>query len=189
MRARLAVLISGRGSNLASLLEHADEIDVQLIVSSNDSADGLLKARRAGVATFILAKKIDWDQLDLELARHRITHICLAGFMKIVPRNFVANWRGRMINLHPSLLPKYPGLESLSAAHEAGDDIGVTVHEVDEGVDTGKIILQRRCLMSAETKGYSLAHAEFVAHVTEQRLLTRVVRALGRPVEQLKGPA
>jgi phosphoribosylglycinamide formyltransferase-1 len=82
--------------------------------------------------------------------------------------------------LHPSLLPKYPGLESIQAAFEADDDIGVTVHEVDEGVDTGRVILQRRSLKKPRAAGYSLALAEFTVHVTEQRLLTRVVRALSK---------
>lgn len=165
---------------MASLLEHSDEIDVVVVVSSKASADGLLKARRSGVSTMTLPKKIDWDQLYFELLKRRITHICLAGFMKIVPAHFVAKWRGRLVNLHPSLLPIHPGLGSIGAAYAAGDDIGVTVHEVDEGVDTGKVLLQRRCLKSSDAREYSLARAEFDVHVTEQRLLTRALRGLTR---------
>ena len=180
MRKRWAVLISGRGSNLSSLLDYADEISISIVVSSRANVDGLSKARRAGVATSVLDRRIDWSALTEMLRARGVTHICLAGFMRIVSPEFVAGWRGRIVNLHPSLLPKYPGLESIEAAFNAGDDIGVTVHEVDEGVDTGRIILQRRCLKKPRLAGYSLALAEFTTHVTEQRLLTRVVRVLSK---------
>ncbi len=177
MRKRWAVLISGRGSNLGALLEVQDEIQTAVVVSSKASADGLLKARRAGVATLILEKKIDWAALDAELRRRRITHVCLAGFMRIVPQEFVAQWKNRVVNLHPSLLPKYPGLQSIEVAFDADDDLGVTVHYVDEGVDTGDVILQSRCLKSPKANGYSLAHTEFLVHVAEQRLLKRAIRS------------
>ncbi len=178
MRVCWAVLISGRGSNLSALLDYPDEIPVSIVVSSKAGVDGLLKARRAGVPTLVLERKIDWPGLTALLRASGVTHICLAGFMRIVPAAFVAEWRGHIVNLHPSLLPKYPGLESIAVAHAAGDEIGVTVHEVDEGVDTGRVILQRRSLLSDEARAYPLALAEFMVHVTEQRLLTRVVRTL-----------
>jgi phosphoribosylamine--glycine ligase/phosphoribosylglycinamide formyltransferase/phosphoribosylformylglycinamidine cyclo-ligase len=178
MRARWAVLISGRGSNLSALLDDRDEVSIALVVSSKPGVDGIFKARRAGIPVHILDKKIDWPALTTLLRERGVTHICLAGFMRIVPPAFVLEWRGRIVNLHPSLLPKYPGLESIGSAHAAGDDIGVTVHEVDEGVDTGTVILQKRSLMASEAHGYSLALAEFYVHVTEQRVLTRVVRAV-----------
>lgn len=181
MRTRWAVLISGRGSNLSALLDYPDEIPIAVVVSSKASAEGLLKARRAGVPTHVLDRKIDWPALTKLLRARGVTHVCLAGFMRIVPAEFVAAWRGRIVNLHPSLLPKYPGLESIALAYAAGDDMGVTVHEVDEGVDTGRVILQRRCLLSSEVHEYPLALAEFKVHVTEQRLLTRVVRTLSLP--------
>lgn len=183
MRARWAVLISGRGSNLSALLddhENSSVASIALVVSSKARVDGVFKARRAGVPVHVLEKKINWQALTELLQSRGVTHICLAGFMRIVPPAFVASFRGRIVNLHPSLLPKYPGLESISLAHAAGDDLGVTVHEVDEGVDTGRIILQRRSLKSAEARGYSLDLVEFQVHVTEQRLLTRVVRAISQ---------
>jgi phosphoribosylglycinamide formyltransferase-1 len=176
---RWAVLISGRGSNLSALLDDPDEIPIAVVVSSKAGVDGLAKARRAGVPCVVLDRKIDWEALTTLLRARGVTHICLAGFMRIVPASFVASWPpGRIVNLHPSLLPAYPGLESIAAAFHADDDIGVTVHEVDEGVDTGRVILQRRCLKKPKRLGYSLALAEFTVHVAEQRLLTRVVGAL-----------
>jgi phosphoribosylglycinamide formyltransferase-1 len=181
MRTRWAVLISGRGSNLSALLDHQDEISIALVVSSKAGVDGVFKARRAGVPVLVLEKRIDWTALSKTLRERGVTHICLAGFMRIVPASFVAEWpAGHIINLHPSLLPKYPGLDSISNAHRASDDIGVTVHEVDDGVDTGPVILQRRSLKSSEARGYPLALAEFCVHVTEQRLLTRVMRSARR---------
>ncbi len=179
MRQRVwAVLISGRGSNLSALLDYPDEISISIVVSSKPGVDGLAKARRAGIPTLILDRRIDWSALTVTLRSRGVTHICLAGFMRIVPPAFVAEWRGQIVNLHPSLLPKYPGLESIRVAFEADDDLGVTVHEVDEGVDTGRALLQKTSLKKPRAAGYSLALAEFTVHVTEQRCLTRVVRAL-----------
>ncbi len=178
MRARWAVLISGRGSNLSALLADPDEISIVLVISSKPSVDGVFKARRAGIPVHVLDKKIDWAELSSLLSTRGVTHVCLAGFMRIIPPDFVTAWRGRLVNLHPSMLPKYPGLDSISLAHSAGDEIGVTVHEVDEGVDSGPIILQRRSLKSREARGYPLALAEFYVHLTEQQLLTRAMRAI-----------
>lgn len=178
---RWAVLISGRGSNLAALLELREEIDIRLVVSSSAQAYGLLRARRTGVPTQLTpfvsgTKKIDWTELNRVLRAHGITHIFLAGFMKIVPESFVAEWRGRIVNLHPSLLPKYPGLKSIERAYEAGDSIGITVHEVNEEVDAGDVICQRRCLNAAEVREYSLREVEFFVHVDEQRTVKEVAR-------------
>lgn len=183
MTSRWAVLISGRGSNLSSLLDHQDEFQISLVVSSSPTAGGLWKARRAGVATALVpllagSKKIDWENLSVLLREKRVTHICLAGFMKIVPPSFVKDWQGRLINLHPSLLPAYPGLESIEKAHADGQDLGVSVHFVSEDVDAGKIISQRRCLKKTEVRRYSLGLAEFIVHVAEQRLLGAAVRFL-----------
>jgi len=178
---RWAVWISGRGSNLAALLELRDEIDVRLVVSSTPKAYGLLRARRAGVPTMLTpflpeTKKIDWPELGRVLRARGVTHIFLAGFMKIVPASFVAEWQGRIVNLHPSLLPKYPGLRSIERAYEDGADIGITVHEVNEEVDAGKVICQRRCLKADEVREYSLREVEFFVHVDEQRTVKEVAR-------------
>lgn len=192
MRARAwAVLISGRGSNLSSLLDFQDEIPIRVVVSSSATAGGLVRAKRAGIPTFVTptfagfsktgrpTTSIDWALLTFELRSRGVTHICLAGFMKIVPPQFVAEWENRLINLHPSLLPSYPGLDSIERAHKDQADIGVTVHYVNEEVDGGRIISQRRCLKKDDVRRYSLDLTEFLVHVTEQRLLREAVRALG----------
>ena len=177
---RWGVLISGRGSNLSSLLDLGDAFQVQVVVSSSKLALGLGRARRMGVPTALAplmpnSKRIDFEALTELLHRSRVTHVLLAGFMKIVPPEFVASWRGRMINLHPSLLPQYPGLESIERAFQEKNDMGVSVHEVNEEVDGGALILQRRCLKAAEIDGYSLDTAEFLVHLEEQRALRDVV--------------
>lgn len=180
-RPRWGILISGRGSNLQALLDLGDEIDVRLVVSSSREAHGLLRARRNGVATSLTplvtgTKKIDWAELTRLLRSRGVTHLVLAGFMKIVPPEFVAAWRGRILNLHPSILPAYPGLKSIERAHAEKSDIGLSVHEVNEEVDAGRLILRRRCLKAEEVAGYHLAFAEFLVHVEEQRTLRDVVR-------------
>lgn len=187
-RRRWAVLISGRGSNLAALLDLRDEIDIRIVMSSEPKAYGLLRARRAGVPTALTPMvevatksgqkklRIDWPQLEAELHRAGVTHIFLAGFMRIVPADFISRWQGRILNLHPSLLPQYPGLDSIARAFNERASIGVTVHEVNEEVDAGEIICQRHSLNAEELKNYSLASAEFLVHVDEQRVVKEAIR-------------
>lgn len=186
-----AVLISGRGSNLSRLLDDLDEVPIKLVVSSDAQAGGLWRAKRMGIETAltplesyvtksgVAKERIDWAKLTEDLRSRGITHVCLAGFMRIVPASFVADWENRLINLHPSLLPEYPGLESIERAYADQADIGVTVHFVNEEVDAGKIISQRRCLKKQDVSRYSLDLTEFLVHVTEQRLLREAVRVLG----------
>lgn len=169
-------MISGRGSNLAALLELREEVDIRLVVSSRADAHGLLKARRAGVPTLVLDKKIDWPALDQELRMRGITHVFLAGFMRVIPAEFLKLWQGRVVNLHPSLLPSYPGLNSIARAYQDAADIGVTVHEVSEEVDAGQIIARRRSLKASEVQKRSLRETEFLVHVDEQRMVKEVVR-------------
>lgn len=189
-RKRWAVLISGRGSNLAALLDMRPQADIHLVVSSSAAAHGLLRARRAGAATCLTplmassntagSKKIDWAALDRLLRQTGITHIFLAGFMKVLPGSFVDAWAGRIVNLHPSLLPAYPGLRSIERAHADAADVGVTIHDVTAEVDAGTIICQRRSLKADEVRGYSLPAAEFLIHVDEQRAVRAVIEAVGR---------
>lgn len=177
---RWGILISGRGSNLAALLETREHNDIRLVVSSKSTAYGLLRARRAGVPTALTplkpgTKRIDWLALDSLLREAGVTHIFLAGFMKVLPSDFVERWAGRMINLHPSLLPLYPGLESIERAHADGTAIGITIHEVTAEVDAGEILLQRRSVDSNAARRMSLEQAEFLVHVDEQRAVKEAI--------------
>jgi phosphoribosylglycinamide formyltransferase 1 len=164
-------MVSGRGSNLAALLEMHDVLDIRVVVSSNAKAPALFKAKRAGVPTLLLDKKIDWQKLDRDLRARGVSHIFLAGFMKVVPTEFVQLWDGKILNLHPSLLPAYPGLKSIERAFEERADLGVSVHLVNEGVDEGPLVAQRQTFAAAQLANKSLEAIEFKVHVDEQRLV------------------
>jgi phosphoribosylglycinamide formyltransferase-1 len=172
---RWAIFISGRGSNLAALLQNLEASEgnrqVHLVVSSSPQALGLLRAKRSGVPTLVLAKPLNWEWLDSELRRRRITKIFLLGFMRLIPASFVTAWENSILNLHPSLLPAYPGLHSIELAYRDKADLGVSVHEVITEMDAGKLILQRRSLKSTSLPEYSLEQSEFLIHVDEQRVV------------------
>ncbi|OWR49448.1 Trifunctional purine biosynthetic protein adenosine-3 [Danaus plexippus plexippus] len=154
---RVAVLVSGSGSNLQALMDSASDpaqcmcAEVALVVSNKPDAFALKRARDAGVNTLVLSHKDyssreEYDRaLSAALDAHRIDLVCLAGFMRILTPGFVKKWKGRLINIHPSLLPAHPGLHAQRQCLQAGDkESGCTVHFVDEGMDTGPIILQER---------------------------------------------
>ena len=153
-RKRVAILISGRGSNMAALIEAARAPDypaeITLVVSNVPDAAGLARARDAGVATAVLDRKpFGKDRAAFESAlqkildAHHIDLICLAGFMRLFTAEFVQRWSGRMLNIHPSLLPLFPGLDPHGQALRAGAKTsGATVHFVIPETDAGPIIAQ-----------------------------------------------
>ena len=148
-RKRVAVLISGRGSNMAALIEAAKDktypAEIVLVVSNRPEAGGLLVAEAEGIATEV----VDHSQfgkdraaferaLQAALDRHRIDIVCLAGFMRILSADFAAAWQGRMLNIHPALLPAFKGLDTHRRALEAGATThGATVHFVVPEMDSG----------------------------------------------------
>ena len=153
-RKRVAILISGRGSNMAALIAAADAPDypaeIALVLSNKADAGGLEIARKAGIATEVLDHKpFGKDRAAYETAlqamldQHRIALICLGGFMRLFTAPFVERWAGRMLNIHPSLLPSFPGLDPHGQAVRAGVKIsGATVHFVIPETDAGPIIAQ-----------------------------------------------
>ena len=152
-RRRTAVLISGGGSNLQALLDATAppgaSATIALVVSNEPRAFGLERARRAGVATFVLDHRGFADrtafetELDRQLRDAGIDLICLAGFMRILTPAFVAGWRDRLLNIHPSLLPAFPGLHTHARALAAGVRVhGCTVHLVRPELDDGPILAQ-----------------------------------------------
>lgn len=152
-RLRVGVLASGRGSNLQALLDAAARpgypARVVLVVSDRERAQVLERARARSVAAVWLNPKDFGDRAayDAALGRlldeHRVGLVCLAGFMRILTAGFVRAFAGRILNIHPSLLPAFPGLHAQRQALDYGVKVaGATVHFVDEGVDTGPIILQ-----------------------------------------------
>jgi phosphoribosylglycinamide formyltransferase-1 len=182
---RVAVLISGAGTNLQALLEQVHGrggIEVVAVGSSTPAAGGLARAERAGVeaAVFSIADYPDRPARDRAmgdwLEACSVDLVVLAGFMELLDRAFVRRFAGRIVNVHPALLPAFPGLRAIEQALDWGVKVtGVTVHFVDEGVDTGPIILQE-CLALPYPR--DIAEIEQRVHAIEHRLLPRAVRLI-----------
>lgn len=168
-RLRAAILISGRGTNMSAILEAAQQSDYPvspvLVLSNRPDAAGLVIASEAGAAAIAIDhKRFGKDREAFEramqaiLIEHKIEMVILAGFMRILTPWFVRQWTGRMINIHPSLLPKYPGLHTHQRAIDAGDsEAGCSVHWVTEGVDEGDVIAQARVPIRPDDTPESLA--------------------------------
>jgi phosphoribosylglycinamide formyltransferase 1 len=187
MKKRVAILISGRGSNMTALIEAAKAedypADIVLVVSNRPDAAGLARARTAGVATMVIDHMQFGDDreafehaLDQELRSNRIDLVCLAGFMRLLTPWFVTRWRGRMLNIHPSLLPQFKGLHTHRRALEAGvPRHGATVHFVVPEMDSGPIVLQDSVAVREDDTEETLA-----ARVLEieHRIYPRALRAI-----------
>jgi len=152
---KTAVLISGRGSNMLAILKAAQDNEypavVEVVISNRPLAKGLEKAEDLGIKTLILDHKAYKSKSEFEkdldeiLKNLRIQLICCAGFMRILSPWFVNRWKGKLINIHPSLLPKYKGLNTHKRAINSGDIIhGCSVHFINSELDSGKVILQKR---------------------------------------------
>lgn len=152
MNRRLAILISGRGSNLVAIADAIAagrlEAEIAVVLSNNPEAPGITLARERGLRVVVLASKgLDREiydrQLVAELRKHDAGLVCLAGYMRILSGYFIREFPMRILNIHPSLLPAFPGLDAQYQAVEHGVKFsGCTVHFVDEGVDSGPIIRQ-----------------------------------------------
>lgn len=194
--ARLAVLLSGRGSNFVALHEAIERGDlpavISVVVSNVAEAPGLEKAERRGLSSLAIphedfADRGSHEQEILEVLRRMgVDWVCLAGYMRLLSPPFVRAWPRRIVNIHPSLLPAFPGLEAPHQAIEHGVKVsGCTVHLVDEGLDSGPIVLQRTVPVLDDDTPSDLA-----ARILEQehraypdairRLLTEPWRVAGR---------
>lgn len=184
---RLVVLASGTGSNLQAILDRLhgrDGIEVVGVGSDRPGAKALDRAREAGVATGIFPRDdfanredrdlamADWiESLDADL-------VVLAGFMALLTPPFIARFRNRIINVHPSLLPLFPGLDAIGQALEAGaPETGVTVHFVDEGTDTGPVIAQQAIPIRS---GVERAELEAEIHAIEHQLFPEAIGMVAR---------
>lgn len=168
MTKRVAILISGGGSNMVALAQsmQGDHPARPVLVLSNDpQAGGLAKARALDIPTLAIDHKpFGKDRAAFEAALHKALEaarpdiICLAGFMRILTPEFTARWAGRMLNIHPSLLPKYKGLHTHARALQAGDsEHGCTVHEVTAALDDGPILGQGRITVTVDDTPDTLA--------------------------------
>jgi phosphoribosylglycinamide formyltransferase-1 len=153
MKKRIGVLLSGRGSNFEALAEsiasgRIPNAEIAIVVSNRDGAPGTDRAKARGIATRVIPSKgLERETYDREvvavLNEHKVDLVCLAGYMRLLSPYFVAAFPNRILNIHPSLLPSFPGLESQRQALEYGVQFaGCTVHFVDENLDAGPIVLQ-----------------------------------------------
>jgi phosphoribosylglycinamide formyltransferase 1 len=182
---RVAVLISGEGTNLQALLDtvHGREgIEIVAVAASRADAPGLERAKRAGVETgvFALAGHPDRTARDRALAswldEREPDLLVLAGFMELFTPEFIRRYAGRIVNVHPALLPAFPGVRAIEQALDYGVRVGgVTIHFVDEGVDTGPVLLQEAFELPYHR---DIAAIEQRVHEIEHRLLPRAVRLI-----------
>jgi phosphoribosylglycinamide formyltransferase-1 len=187
MKRRVAILISGRGSNMAALIDAAKVSDfpaeIVVVISNRSDAGGLAIANASGVPTLTIeSKRFGKDRAGFEAAlqaaldQHQVELICLAGFMRLLTAEFVQRWYGRMLNIHPSLLPSFPGLEPQAQALRAGVKIsGATVHFVIPETDAGPILMQGAVAVgdddTPETLGLRILAVEHRIYPDALRLL------------------
>lgn len=190
-RVRTAILISGRGSNMAALIRAAEAddypADIRLVLSDSANAGGLALAKQAGISTAVVerqgfaTKEAHEEAIDRTLAGAGIELVCLAGFMRVLSPGFVTRWRGRMLNIHPSLLPAFRGLDTHARALAAGATAhGCTVHFVSEALDAGGIVAQARVPVLADDTPDTLTARVLEA---EHKLYPEAVR---RVAEELR---
>ncbi|BFH60298.1 phosphoribosylglycinamide formyltransferase [Paenibacillus azoreducens] len=193
---RIAIFASGEGSNFQALAERANAgelggAEIALLVCDKPSAPVVQRAERLGVQAHLFKPK-DYDSREAyereivhKLEEHRVDLVVLAGYMRLLTPVIVDKYRGRLINIHPSLLPAFPGKDAIGQALAYGVKVsGVTVHFVDEGMDTGPIIAQKALpIVSGETVD-SLAQA---IHAIERELYPQVVSWFAKGLVQLDG--
>jgi len=193
MTRRLGVLISGRGSNLKAIIDAiADgrlEASITLVISNRADAPGLEHARRAGIETLVLSHKAfatreEFDRAMVkELTARGVALVCLAGFMRLLSPVFVAAFPDRILNIHPSLLPNYPGLHPQQQALDAGAAVsGATVHIVNTELDAGPIVLQREVpVLPGDTAETLAARILAVEHHLYPDAIRLVLDQVARP--------
>lgn len=194
-KTRVAILISGRGSNMVALLEAAKDpafpAEIVLVLSNRPEAAGLARAAAAGIPTQAIDHRAFADRagfdaaLDAALRAAEIDLVCLAGFMRILTTDFVASWAGRMLNIHPSLLPLFKGTHTHRQALEAGVRLhGCTVHFVVPELDAGPIVAQAAIPVRQDDDPDSLADRVIVQ---ERRLYPAVLALVAGGRARLEG--
>ena len=180
---KCAVFISGTGSNLKSLIQFSKKknspISIELIISDNPKAKGLEFGKIFKISKKVFNyknKKIAEKKIIYEIKRKKIKLICLAGFMRILSKDFIEIFKGKILNIHPSLLPKYKGLDTHQRAISNRDKYsGCTVHLVNSKLDSGKIILQKKIKISKSDTAKSLAKKVLIQ---EHKLYPKAIRQI-----------
>jgi phosphoribosylglycinamide formyltransferase 1 len=183
-RLKLGILISGRGSNLQALIDACSAPDfpaeIVLVISNKAEAGGLARAEAAGIPSRTIShREPEFEaRIDSALRASGVELVCLAGFMRVLSADFVARWHNRLINIHPSLLPAFPGLDTHRRALAAGvKETGCTVHFVSADVDAGPIILQEKVPVLLGDDEDRLAARVLAA---EHRIYPQAVRLLAK---------
>jgi phosphoribosylglycinamide formyltransferase-1 len=196
-RVKVGVLISGAGSNMAALIDAAQAPDcpyeIVLVISNKADAGGLAVAAAKGVQTDVVhmgalqgSREAHERVINAVLCAAGVQVVALAGYMRILTPWLVEQWKGRMLNVHPSLLPLYPGLDTHARAITAGDaEAGCTIHIVTDGVDEGPVLGQARVPILADDTRLSLAER---VHVAEHQLYPRVLVEFCKALQQA-GPS
>jgi phosphoribosylglycinamide formyltransferase-1 len=191
VKRRLAVLLSGRGSNFEAIADavaigRIPDAEIVAVVSDVPTAPGLARARQRGLPGFAVDRRQFPSRRAHEgavlniLDAARPDLVCLAGYMRLLSPEFVARWRGRILNIHPALLPKFPGLDAQRRALEAGESVsGCTVHFVDEGTDSGPVILQKTApVLPGDTEETLSARILEQEHLAYPEAIARVLAKL-----------
>ena len=180
---RVAILISGRGSNMRALVERASGYEVALVASNKPDAVGLEWARSRGLETWShesrgMGKQAFDEMLSAELEEHGVGTVALAGFMRILSPWFVDQWHGRILNIHPSLLPRYRGLDTHRRAIDGGDEVsGCSVHIVTEELDAGEVLGQAEVAIEAGDTPETLEQRVLaVEHALYPKVLSEFVK-------------
>lgn len=185
-KVKVGVLISGRGSNMAALVYAAKIADcpyeVVLVAANDPDAKGLTFAQAEGIPTFALShqglKRAEFDSIiDREMQKAGVEYVALAGYMRLLSADFVERWSGRMLNIHPSLLPKYKGLDTHQRAIDAGDSVaGCSVHVVTPALDDGPVLASIEVAILPDDSSESLAERILIAeHQLYPRTLAQFV--------------
>jgi phosphoribosylglycinamide formyltransferase 1 len=175
-RRRSAVFFSGSGSTLQALIDQAESLNIVCAVSSKKNAKGLIRTKRAGLVSYVFKFPENFNSVLTILNQKQIDTIFLAGFMRILPSEFIKQFnmgsiRRRIFNIHPSLLPDFKGLLASESAFDQGAALGVTIHNVVEEVDSGAWFKRMPSLSREETRQIKLPEALLWQRATEQNIL------------------
>ncbi len=192
---KIAILVSGNGTNMQRIIDdcHNGRIPAQahLVITDNPQAGAIARARNYGVRVAVADRKAFGTKAEFEAEMIKkideggIDYVVLAGFMRILSPEFVRKYKGKIINIHPSLLPAFPGAHGIKDAFDAKvKETGVTVHYVDEGVDTGQVILQKKVSVTPED---TLETLEAKVHAVEHEIYPEALRKILRREVTFKG--
>lgn len=173
MEKKWALFFSGQGTNLEAVLNkyHKTWVTPPALFTNNPHALGLKVAETFDLKTEILEGVIDFEALSKTLKQQNVDRIFLLGFLKIIPPSFLNDWTDQIFNLHPSLLPDYPGLKSIERAYADKKDIGVSIHKVTEGVDQGEVLVQKLVLKAKDYDPLSLEEVKSIVHSKEHQIV------------------